>query len=98
MSGVFDNGDDVGAVGGHVDQVTTGAVGELNCKDYSLGAYYVRNVADGGSGGCTQVEDFASGTDEDLVEAAEDAGCKLAAEGVPDPVFSFSGRCSAICG
>lgn len=53
MSGIFDNGDDVGAVSGHVDQVTTGAVGELNCEDYSLGTYYVRNVADGGPGGCT---------------------------------------------
>lgn len=53
MSCIFDNGDNVGAVGGHVDQVTAGAVGELNCKDYSLGTYYVRNVADGGSGGCT---------------------------------------------
>lgn len=52
MSGVFDNGDDVCAVSGHVDQVTTGAVGEFNCEYYSFGAYYVRNMADGGSGGC----------------------------------------------
>lgn len=33
VTGVLDNGDDVGAVGGHVDKVTTRTVGELDGVD-----------------------------------------------------------------
>ena len=49
VTGILNNGDDVCAVGGHVDQITARAVGELNSEDGSLRANDVGNVGDGGT-------------------------------------------------
>lgn len=40
VTGVLDNGDDVGAVSGHVDKVTAGTVGELNSVDGTCDGQY----------------------------------------------------------
>lgn len=44
MARVLDDWDDVGAVGGHVDQITTRAVRKLDSKDGSLGADDIGDV------------------------------------------------------
>jgi len=46
VAGVFDDGDDVGAVRGHVDEVAAGAVGELDGEDGARGADDVGDVRD----------------------------------------------------
>ena len=44
VSSVLDDGDDVGPLLGHVDEVTTTSVGELDGVDSSLGSNNVGNV------------------------------------------------------
>ena len=57
---LLDDGDDVGALLGHVDEVTAGAVRELNAVDDTLGADDVRAVGHGGAGGA-EVGSFVPG-------------------------------------
>lgn len=98
VTGVFDDGDDVRAVGGHVDKIATGPVGELDGEDGSGGTDDIRNVRDGGTGGGTEVEDLAAGLHVDVVHASEDTGCQLGAERVPDAVFGLCGGGSVAVG
>jgi hypothetical protein len=44
VTGILNNGDDVCAVSGHVDQITTGTVGELDGENGSLGTNDISNV------------------------------------------------------
>lgn len=95
VTGVFDDGDDVGAVSGHVDEITAGAVRELYCVDSSGRADDVSDVRDGGTRGSAQVEHATSGLHVDIFQTAQDTSRKLGAEGVPDAVFGL-GRCGPI--
>jgi len=47
VAGVLDDGDDVGAVRGHGDQVSAGAVGEFDGVDAACGPDNVGDVRDG---------------------------------------------------
>jgi len=47
VSGVLDDGDDVGSLLGHTDQITAGSVRELDGVDDSLGTDNVGNVGHG---------------------------------------------------
>jgi hypothetical protein len=96
VTGILDNGDDVCAVGSHVDQITAGAVGELNGEDGSLGADDISNVRDGGTGGGTEVEDLGSGAHVDVVYTTEDTGSQLGTEGVPHAVLDGRGSGSIV--
>ena len=91
VTGILDDGDDVCAVGSHVDQITARAVGELDGEDGSLGADDISNVGDGGTGGSTKVEDLGSGAHVDVVDTTEDTGSQLGTEGVPDTVLDSRG-------
>ena len=96
MTGILDNGDDVCAVGGHVDEVTTGAVGELDGEDGALGANNVGNVGNTGTGGGTEVQDLAARAHVDVVDTTKNTGSQLTAERVPDTVLD--GRGSGVLG
>ena len=96
VTGILDDGDDVCAVGGHVDQITTGAVGELDGKDGSLGANDIGNVRDGGTRGSTEVEDLGARAHVDVVDTTEDTGSQLGTEGVPDAVLDGRGSGSVV--
>jgi hypothetical protein len=63
LTGVLNDGHDVGALLGHVGQVTAGTVGELHGIDHTLGADHVGHVGDGSTAGTTEVEDLAAGLD-----------------------------------
>ena len=67
-------------------------MGELDGEDGPRGPDDIGDVRDGRPGRGAEIQDFCAGADEDLVEAAEDAGCELASEGIPDSVFGFGGR------
>jgi hypothetical protein len=58
VSGVLDDGDDVRALLGHVDQVSAGSMGELDGVDGSFRTDDVGDVGDGGSRGGSEVEDL----------------------------------------
>ena len=49
VTGVFYNGDDVGSLLGHTDQITAGSVRELDGVDDSLGTDDIGYVTDGRS-------------------------------------------------
>ena len=96
MAGVLDDGDDVGAAGGHVDQVAARAVRELDGVDGAGGADDVGDVRYRGAGGGTEVEHLGAGLHVDAIETAEDTRGQLAPEGVPDPVFGLGGDGGAV--
>lgn len=91
VTGVFDDGDDVCAVSGHVDEIAAGAVGEFHGVDGAVWTDDIRDVRDRSAGCGAEVEDFCAGADEDVFETAEDSRSQLRAEGVPHAVFGFCG-------
>ena len=44
MSGIFDDGNDVGPLFGHVDQITTGSMGEFHSVNKTVRADDIGNV------------------------------------------------------
>jgi len=89
VASILDNGDDVGALLGHVDQITSGAMRELNSIDETLGTDNIGNVGDSRSGGGSEVEDLLAGGDVDVVNTSEDTGGDLGTERVPDAVLNL---------
>ena len=92
MPSVLDNGDDVCALGGHVDQITTAPVGELHGVDATSRADNVGDVGDGSTRSTAEVENLGAGLHVDVVDTAQNASGKLGSEGVPHAVFGFSGN------
>jgi hypothetical protein len=66
MSSVFNNGNDVGPLFGHTDEISTGSVRELDGVDDTLGTDNVGNVTDGRTGSGTKVKNLASRADLDV--------------------------------
>lgn len=89
VTGIVDNGDNVRAVGGHVDQVTARTVGEFDGVDVTVRADDIGDVTDGGTAGSTQIEDLAARLHVDVVETTQDTSGKLAAERVPHTVLDL---------
>lgn len=89
VTGVLDDGDNVGAVGGHVDEISAGAVGELDGEDGSGRANDVGNVRDGSTRGSTKVKDLAAGLHVDVLHTTKDTSGQLRTEGVPHAVFGL---------
>lgn len=99
VTGVLNDGDDVCAVGGHVDQITARAVRKLNSEDGALGANNISDVRDTGSRCGTKVEDLASRAHVDIVDTTKDTSCQFTPEGVPHAVFGAArGRIIAFGG
>ena len=88
-TGILDDGDDVGALLGHVQEVTSHAVGELDGVDEAGGPDPVSDMGDGGTGRGAEVEDLLARSDEDVTDTAEDTGGELGAEGIPDTVLDL---------
>lgn len=95
VTGVLNDGNNVGAVGGHVDKISAGTVGELDGEDGTSGTDDIGNVRDGSTRGSTEVEDLAAGLDVNVVHTTENTGSQLRTERVPDTVFGLGG-CGSI--
>lgn len=89
VTGILHDGDDIGAVSGHANQVTARAVGELNGVNVAGGADNIGDVRDGGTASSTQVENLGAGLHVDVVQATQDTGSKLGTEGVPHTVLDL---------
>lgn len=98
VSGVLDDGDDVGSLLGHGDELSAGSVGELDGVDDALWADDVGDVRDRGTGGGTEVQDLLARGDEQLVETTHDTGGQLGSEGVPDTVLDLGGGDTILLG
>ena len=59
MPGVFDDGNNVGPLLGHVEQVPAAPVGKLDRVHHALGPDDVRHVGHGGSAGRPEVENLS---------------------------------------
>lgn len=92
MTSILDDGHNVRAAGGHVDQVTAGTVGELDGVDGTGGSDDIGNVGDGSSRRSTKVKGLGARLDVDGLETTEDTGSQLGSEGVPDSVLGLGGR------
>ena len=91
LTGVVDDGDDIGSLLSHIDQIPTHPVRKLDCIDNSSRADDVGNVRDSGPRCTTEVEDLCSRDDAGLRDAANDGGSDLRSVRVPHPVFHFLG-------
>lgn len=89
LTGILDNGDDVGPLGGHGDEIATGSGRELDGVDVSSRADEISDVGDGGTRGSTEVEDAGAGLHVDVVGTTSDGGTQLTPEGVPHAVFDL---------
>lgn len=92
VAGVFDDGDNVGAVCRHGDKITTAAVREFNRVHSSRGSDDVSDVRDRRSRGGAQVEHARARSDVDVLQTTEDTSRQLRSERVPDSVFGLEGR------
>ena len=95
VTGVLDDGDNVGTVGSHANQVTARTVGELDSIDSSSRSNNISDVADGGTAGRSEIEDLGTGLHEDIIKTTEDTGGQLGSEGIPHAVFDLRG-CGSI--
>jgi hypothetical protein len=96
LTGVLNNGDNVGSLGGHGDKITAGSGRELDGVDVASRTDNVSDVGDGGTGGTTKVEDTRARLDVDLISTTSDGSAKLASEGVPHAVLDLGGGSGAI--
>lgn len=62
---------------GHANQITTGAVRELNGVDVTGGTDNISNVGDRGTRGGAEVENLGTGLDVDLIETTENTSSQL---------------------
>ena len=78
MARVLDDGDDVGARFGHVDEVAAGSVGELDGVDGTGGSDNVGHVRDGGAGRGTKIQYLGSRLDPDIIDTTKNGGSDCA--------------------
>ena len=84
VTGILEDGDNVGATLGHLLKVATAALRELNGVDDTLGADKIGNVGDGGTAGSSEVQHGGAGLHADSLNTVVDGGGQLGAVGVPD--------------
>mmetsp|Transcript_41535 Transcript_41535/g.104740 ORF Transcript_41535/g.104740 Transcript_41535/m.104740 type:complete len:249 (-) Transcript_41535:128-874(-) len=88
-AGITDDGNDVGALLGGVDQIAAGAMRELNGVHAAGWADDVRHMRDSGTRGSTQVENLGTGTDPDVLDTTQNGGGDLGTERVPHTVLDL---------
>jgi hypothetical protein len=96
LTGILDDGNNVGALGGHGDEITARARRELDGVDEASRANKIRNVGDGRSGGTTEVKNPGAGLNVNVVDTSSNGGAQLASEGVPGAVLDLGGGCSSV--
>lgn len=74
VTGILDDGDDVGALLGHVQELAAGAGSKLNGVDSAGGADKVRDVGNSGAGRSAEVQDLGARAHPDVADTASD-GC-----------------------
>lgn len=82
---------------GHVDQVTSRTVGELDSVDSAFGTNNVCDVADTGTTSGTKVQDLLARANVDVVQTTKNTSSKLGAERVPDTVLGLGGSTLRAC-
>lgn len=89
MASVLDDGDDVGPLLGHIDQIAAGTVRELHGVDKAFGTHNVGHMGDCGSGSTAQIQDLGARWHVNLLNAAQNGSSQLGAEGIPHTVLNL---------
>jgi hypothetical protein len=92
VTGILNDGDNVGALLSHVDELTSGTVRELDGVDTPGGSNDISDVRDGSTGSGSDVENLSTRLDVDVVQTSKDTGGNLGSEGVPDTVLDLGGN------
>ena len=74
VTSILNDGDDVGAGFGNIDEITAGSVGEFDSVHGTSGADNVGNVRHRGTSGGAKVENLGTRLDPDVVNTTEDSG------------------------
>lgn len=77
VTGILNNGDDVGTVSGHADQITARAVRELDGVDVTSGSDNISDVRNGGTGGSTDVKNLGAGLHVDIIKTTQHTSSQL---------------------
>lgn len=88
-TGILDDGDDVGTLLGHVEQVTAHTMGELDGVDETGGTNPIGNVRNSSTSRGTEVENLHTGSDEDITDTTKDTSSQLGTERIPDTVLDL---------
>jgi hypothetical protein len=89
LTGILNNGDNVGSLGGHGDKITARSGRELDGVDVAGRSDNVSDVRDGSTRGTTEVEDTRTRLDVDLISTTGNGSAKLASERVPHAVLDL---------
>ncbi len=92
LTGILNNGDNVGALGSHGNQITARARRELDGVDVAGRADEVSNVGDRSTRGSTEVQHARARLHVEFVGTTSDGSAQLASERVPHAVLDLGGR------
>ena len=70
VTGVLNNGDDIGSGFGHVEEITSGSVGELDRIHISFWSHNVGYVRHRCTGSSAEVKHLGAGFDPDVIDSA----------------------------
>lgn len=96
LTGILDNGDNIGALRGHGNEVAARAGRELDSVDVTCRANEIGDVGNGGTRGTTNVENAGAWLHVDVVGTTSNGSAQLAAEGVPHAVLNLGGCRSTV--
>ena len=74
VTSILDDGDDVGAGFGNIDEIAAGSVGEFDSVYGTGGTNNVGHVRNGSTGGGTKIQDLGARLDPDVVNTTENSG------------------------
>lgn len=89
LSGILQDRDNIWSLLGHVGQITSRSVGELNSIDATLWSDHVRDVGDGSTVCRTEIEDLGTRADGHLANTSNNCSTELRSEGIPDSVLDL---------
>lgn len=89
MTGVLNNGNNVGTLLGHINQITARTVRELNGIDKTLRSNNIGYVRHSCARGATQVQHLGARWHVYLLHTAENGCGQLGTEGIPDTVLNL---------
>mmetsp|Transcript_14869 Transcript_14869/g.30647 ORF Transcript_14869/g.30647 Transcript_14869/m.30647 type:complete len:230 (-) Transcript_14869:176-865(-) len=90
MASIFNNGDYIGALFGHTQEITSGTVTEFHSVDRPRWAHNIRYMTDTGTSGGTNVQHLTPRFDPNMINTPQNSSSQLRSKGVPNTVFHLA--------
>lgn len=87
VTGILNDGHDIGALLGHVQKLTARTVRKLDGVDSPSGPHEVGNVRNSGTRGGAEIEHLGPWSHPDLADTASDGGTEFGTERIPNAIF-----------